>query len=306
MGEAGRRGEAHLWLVLEEALAAVQETGGASAVREVQRHVGYIAQALVVAGAIHCNVADAISQEFDDALVARRLLAAGSFRGQAYPVEHAASIVMPSPTGAATWLEAEIERHIDLVADFDPLMRPEAGETAIRILEGPLRAFEAAEVAGAARPLVLDLAASLMAAGFDAGPARTSDGRVRRDWVRFLRERPPPLAEHAIDADVRELDEGLGLLRGASVKVSGATLTRDRLDLQITIGRSGEVDPPATWFVRALDSRGRLHLGQPQRHRGAPTRTLTFPLRPGLQGEAQKVEIRVTAGSDRVEATIAL
>jgi hypothetical protein len=309
---AARRGEAHLWLLLEEALVAAGR-GGAEP-WDVQRHFRYVADAMATAGVVPAALARHLEHELDDALVVRRLVPAASFFG-ADPDEGAAAGAAADQhhgpvDGAVVWLEAEIERHLDLLADFDAVTRPDAGADTLRIVAAPARAFEVAGVLGSAgRALLDDLAASVLAAGFDAGRAPHGDGRVRRDWVRFLRDRPPPLpASFEPDKSVHPRTVLGTLADGRPVRVDEVAWTAAAVSLTVTM--RGEdpfaVNERVPIQARILDPRGHLHLGQPTRSFKDGGTSATFLLRPGLEDGVANVQVRVTSRGRKVEGTVAL
>lgn len=307
-GSAARLAEAHLWLLLEEAVVGISR-GGAQ-VDEVRRNFRAVGQALAGAGVIDGSISRYIAGELDDVLAVRRLVPLATFRGAPPPLP-----VEPpdAPRDAvAVWLEAEIERHLDLVAGFDPAEQPGAGADALRILSGPVRAFEAARVLGPAKALVSELAAALVDAGYDAGrnPAAAPTGheRNRPQWVAFLRRRPRPLPEHFEPDDAREPDAVIGEIDGHTLRVTRISWTADVLEVVASV-RSPAIDLAdvyRTWACRAVNDRGGLHLGQPvaQRHdAGAAAR---FLLRPGLLSPSTRLDVRVTSGGRRADAAVAL
>lgn len=303
---ADRRGEAHLWLLLEEALVAVRR--GGSDVWDVRRNFVAVAQALAATGLVPAAVARALGGELDDALALRRLLEPSAFTARPFPFDDAAAGAEPVSGGVAVWLEAEVERHLELVSAFDPATRPDAGASALRVLGGPVRAFESAGALGSARRLVDDLAASLASAGFDTGRVRPgSEGRVRREWVRYLRERPSS-APGAAPPQVRVPRIALGELSGRVVRVDHVGWTATEIDVRVTArsatGPGREDWTP--WHARVLDRRGRLHLGPPTTSLFDGGSRAHFRLRPGLPADADRVDLRITAGAARVEGTVLL
>ena len=312
MSTATRRGEAHLWLLLEEALVAVGR-GGADP-WAVQRNFRYVADAMAHAGTLPPAITQAIKHELDDALVVRRLLPAASFHGDPYDIEDGQRDEhehdRPSD-GANVWFEAEIERHLDLLAAFDPATRPDAGAETIRILAAPARAFEAAGVLGATgRALVADLVASIADAGFDPGRGTPGDGRVRREWARFLRDRPPPLPEPFEPTRAVHPRAPLGAVGEHTLRADGVAWNHDALELTVSFRRPDgiAVTDRTPWLARAVDHRGRLHLGQPTRsHRDGGTAAV-FTLRPGLddgQGHGT-LDVRLTNRGRKVEGRVEL
>lgn len=307
-GSAARLAEAHLWLLLEEAIVGIRR--GGARVDEVRRNFRAVGAALAGAGVIDGSISRHLAMELDDVLAVRRLVPVAAFQGAPAP---APAEPPDAPRDAVpVWLEAEIERHLDLVAGFDPAEHPGAGADALRILSGPVRAFEAAGVLGSAKSLVTELAAALADAGYDAGrnPATAPTGheRNRPQWVAFLRRRPRPLPEHFDPDDVREPGAAIGEIDGRTLRITKISWTADVLEVVASV-RSPAIDLAdvyRTWSCRAVNDRGGLHLGQPvaQRHdAGAAAR---FLLRPGLLSAAARLDLRVTSGGRRVDAVVPL
>lgn len=311
---ADRRGEAHLWLLFEETLADVVRQGraGQGPARrqrawESRRNYGYVAGALAAAGTVSVPVAAALLRELDDALVLRGLVELDHFGGRAFPVEQAAT-PPPAPAGGPqVWLEAEIERHLDLLGSMAPGERPEAGGEVLRILSGPIRAFAAAGAGEPCARLVEQLAASLDAAGFDVGDLVTDPLVARPEWVRFLHERPIPRPASGPVAHRRELREAMGRLGGHQVVLAGLGWSPDRLDVSMLVRppRGGEADHGSQGLrVRALDDEGRLHLGQVGEISAAGE--VLVHLRPGLGPAAASLQLRVTAGGECLSTGLVL
>ena len=308
MSTPARRGEAHLWLLLEEALLSVVR-GGAEP-WDVQRHFRYVAGAVALAGVVPTAVARSLERELDDALVVRKLVPAASFSGDEGVGDDERPEAPHSPNdGAVVWLEAEIERHLDLLATFDPATRPDAGADALRIVAAPARAFEVAGVLGTGgKALLNDLTASVAAAGFDTGRSVQGDGRVRRDWVRFLRDRPKPIpAPFEPDKAVRVRAE-LGSIDGQTIRVDEVAWTDDAVALTVSLRGADplRVAERPTLHARMVDPRGHLHLGQPTRSYQGGGTSATFHLRPGLEPGAALLQVRVTSGGRKVEGTVTL
>ena len=306
MSTAARRGEAHLWLLLEEALVAVGR-GGAEA-WDVQRHFRYVADAVAIAGVVPSATTQALKHELDDALVVRRLVPAASFLG-AEPTDAPSAGSDAPGDGAIVWLEAEIERHLDLLASFDPATRPDAGAETIRILAAPGRAFEAAGVLGAAgKALLADLTATVAAAGYDTGRTVTGDGRIRRDWVRFLRDRPaeiPAAFEPAKSVRPRTV---VGAIEGQTIRVDEVAWTEDAIELTIALRGADRfsITDRGSLQARAVDGRGHLHLGQPTRSVKDGGTAAVLLLRPGLEDGTTALQVRITSRGQRVEGQVAL
>jgi hypothetical protein len=266
------------------------------------------------------GVAERLRSELDDALVVRGLVPPASFAA----VEHGAGEdgeddddEAAAPSGAvdgSVWLEAELERHLGLLADHDPAKDPGAGAEAMRILSGPLRALEAADALGGAKPLLADFAASVTAAGYDAGPSMP-DGRVRREWVRFLRDRPAPWADVPPAAtDLQRPDAVLGELLGRIVRVDELAWSPGELGIHVALRprqpRAGgpvlDPDETAAWSLRAIDDRGRLHLGPSMPPIAEAGGGIRFRLRPGLTDGVHRLDLRLSARGRRLEGSVPL
>lgn len=310
MSTAVQRGEAHLWLLLEEALVAVGR-GGADP-WDVQRHFRYVADAMSLSGVVPRAIARTLRLELDDALAVRRLVPAATFLADEQPIDDEARAAHRGPAdGALVWFEAEIERHLDLLAAHDPAVRPDAGGETLRILAAPARAFDAAGVFGAeGKGLVADLTASIADAGFDPGRATPGDGRVRRDWVRFLRDRPPPFPDPFEPGKSVQPRAILGTIGDRTVRVDEVAWTEGALELRVALrgtdGFTVDVLEQPPWCARVLDHRGRVHLGQPSRSSDQGGTATTFRLRPGLEDGVSVLQVRISSRGWKVEGQVAL
>lgn len=330
-GSSARRGEAHLWLLLEEALTSIRR-GGAS-VDEVRRNVHAVTGALAAAEVVPPGVARRIEGEFGNLLAVRGLTPlAGFLAHDPDPVSEAVTVVAPGPAvqaphdGARIWLEAEIGRHLDLLAAFDPATRPSAGTEAMRILAGPVRAFLAARALDRpGRALVDDFAASLVDVGYEvrrpssttAGSGKEREGRPRAEWAAYLRQELAPPSDE-FEADVTHpLDVNLGEVRpGLSVHLTRVAWTPEALEIIARIRHVGldlaagtlpvqvALDLDASWSCRMTDELGALHLGQPTRARFDGGRATRFRLRPGLPDGATTFELVIAVGGRQVAATV--
>jgi hypothetical protein len=306
------RAEAHLWLLLEEALVAVGRAG--QDVWEVQRQFRYVTDALLAVGVIRPPVALHLRHQLDDALVVRRLIPPASFADVDRDLSASADDVADAAEAdASIWLEAELERHLDLLASYDPTTDPQAGAEAMRILTGPVRALEAAGALGAAKPLVADFATSIAAAGFDPGshhPPTNESGRVRREWVRFLRDRPGPWPDLPQPAEVRHPKLLLGHLCHRAVRIDELSWSEVEVGVRLTLHPVGQatidVAGRVPWSMRVIDDRGRLHLGHPLPPIALGPSGPGFRLRPGLAAGVQRVDVRITAQGARLEGSIPL
>lgn len=277
---------------------------------ETQRQFRYVADAMASSGTLPTSITQAVKRELDDALVVRGLVPAASFLGATYEVDEAQRDAHHGPgDGAVVWLEAELDRHLDLLAAHHPTTRPDAGAEALRILAAPARAFEAAGVLGAAgRALVADLVASIAAAGFDPGRTASPDGRVRREWVRFLRDRPAPFPEPFEPAKSVRPRTPLGLVGDHALRMDEVAWNEDGLELSVSFRRGDgiAVTDRTRWLARAVDHRGRLHLGQPTRsHRDGGT-SAVFALRPGLDDGGTVLHVRLSNNGRKIEAKVSL
>lgn len=310
MSTPARRGEAHLWLLLEEALVAVTRGRGDPA--ETQRHFRYVADAMAVAGVLPASITQSLKHELDDALVVRKLVPAASFLGAPHELDDTERDAHHGPVdGPVVWLEAEIERHLDLLAGYDPGVRPDAGAETLRILAAPARAFDASGVLGASgKALVADVTTSIAAAGFETGRTPPGDGRVRRDWVRFLRDRPDPLPDPFEPAKSVTPRAVLGELGDRTVRIDEVAWTEQAMELVVglpgTAGFLVDDVPQAPWQARVLDARGRLHLGQPVRPYRGGGNSARFLLRPGLEDGVTALQVRVARLGRKVEGPVAL
>lgn len=307
-----RRGEAHLWLLLEEALVAVR--GTAVEPWEAWRNFRAVADALVDVGALDTDVGEALVGELDDALALRGVIPAGAFTAAPWPpleVLTAPRATAPPADAATVWLEAEIERHLDLFASFGPDARAWAAADMLRILGGPVRAFGAVGLLPAAEGtrVLDDLTATLAAAEVDPGRPVEPDAGVRGPWLAFLQGRPAPLPEPFTPTERRLTRDVLGELpSGEVVRLDGLAWGDGALEVGVAIrrGAGGLAARDRTpWSVRVLDDLGHLHLGQPAVLRvGAAG--CRVALRPGLDPGVTRLEVRVTHGPHRVEGAVAL
>lgn len=299
-----RRGEAHLWLLLEEALAEVRATDGGGR-WQVQQGFRLVVDALAAAGAVPPAVGKAIADELDDALAVRGLALVGSFRGRPFPVDEAVGAAGGSAAAATTWFEAEIDRHLDLLADFDVVLRPDAGREALHVLGGPVRAFEAAGVVGSTRHLLADVAASLGAAGFDVGPL--VGGEERRAWVAFLKDQPGSLAMAEPD-QFREVRQPVGEVAGRSVTVTSVAWSPVVVQVRTTVrSPSGiGIEDGAPWSARVIDEGGHLHLGQPTMATSDGGSAAVFRLRPGFRQPPSRLELTITSRGTSAATTVEL
>lgn len=306
-----RRGEAHLWLLLEEALRIVRGTDVEP--WEAWRNYRAVADALVAVGAVEAEVAEALVGELDDALAVRGVIPAGAFgAGPWADVDVLARARAPVPPEAArVWLEAEVERHLDLFASFGTGARGWAAADMLRILAGPVRAFAAAGLLRSVEEarLLDDVAATLAAAGVDPGRPVDPGAVAHPAWLGFLRSEPRPLPDVHEPTERRRAWVALGATPdGDTVRVDEVAWSERAIDVTVTVRRSSSRvvrDDRTPWSLRLVDGDGGLHLGQPAILR-AGAGVLPFSLRPGLAAGPQRLEARVTHGGACVEGTVAL
>ncbi len=302
-----RRAEAHLWRLLEESLDAVRR--GTVEVWEAWRSYRAVADALVAIDAIGPEVADALVSELDDAFAVRGLVPAGAFSASPWPDVAVLTASHPAVgASASNWLEAEVERHLDLFVSFPVEAQARAAQDLLRILGGPIRAFAAV---GALEDVNDDLlgvvAASLEAVGIDAGRAVPLATAAREDWVTFLRARPGPVPHPHEPDDVHRPGVTLGALGAWNVRVDSVAWSPEAVGLVVAVrsdGPRGGRNEARPWHVRAVDDRGHLHLGQPVVLR-AGSGSLRVALRPGLSRDVRRLDVRVTLGGRRVEGVVA-
>ncbi|MDP9441840.1 MAG: hypothetical protein M3P34_06640, partial [Actinomycetota bacterium] len=177
---------------------------------EARRNYDYVAGALAASGLVAPAVAAALRHELQDALVVRGLAPVSEFGGRTFPADQATA-TRPAPAGRPeVWLEAEIERHLGLLAAFAPGDPHPAGAETLRILAGPVRALVAAGAGEACLALLDQLAASLAAAGFETEKADADPLAARPEWARFLHERPIPGHDDQPLAHARRLAMAMG------------------------------------------------------------------------------------------------
>ncbi len=323
---AGRRaGEAHLWLLFEESIASARRQAASDpSAWEARRSFHDAAEALVAVGAVAPATADAIAQELDDALALRGHLPASEFSGAAFPEGTGPAspangdprVGVPGSTraqgskarAAEVWLEAEIVRHLDLLAGMDAESRRVAGAQSLTLLRGPARALAAWSGRTDADDLVRELAASLAAAGLVSESVATPP---RPAWVRLLRlPALPPPSGHPPTAG-RDLRVPLGSLAGAPATLTRVAWSADAVELRVRtaaaagLARSPLEGPrarPPRWLARVVEPVAGLHAGQAGRRTGDE---VVFNLRPGLREVAAAITVTVTAGPDAATVEVA-
>ena len=258
-------------------------------------------------------MADALSSELDDVLAVRGVTLASAFSGAPWPeleVLRRRPDPPPSPGAARAWLEAEAERHLDLFVNFNAEARAWAARDLVRIIGGPVRAFEAVGLLAPADATALrdEIVSSLHAAGVDPGQPAEPEVPPRAEWVEFLRARPGPIPEPFEPAHTRTTSLTIGQVRGAHVRLTTVAWNADAIRLDLTTRRAdatGALPSAAPLHARLLDDAGRLHLGQPETRRRDVGVVHLF-LRPGLADDVRGFELRLTKGGDRVEASVPL
>lgn len=304
-----RRAEAHLWLVLEEAVATVR--GAEVTPWEAWRNFLAVVDALVVTGALDDEVGDALVSELEDALALRGVVPAGVFSAAPWPDLDVLTRPRPAlPAGAAlVWLEAEIERHLDLFASFGDEARAWAAADLVRIVGAPVRAFLAVGLLAEGEDRILEsVVATLAAAGVDPGRPVDPDAIARPAWVDFLVSKPEALPEPHRPAAARQPRVALGRLAGAELRLDAVSWSPVAVELEVAARvrpASGAPDSRVPWSARLVDDLGVLHLGQPVTLRRG-SGSLDFTLRPGLGPDVQSIELRLTRGGERLDATVAL
>ena len=280
---------------------------------EAWRSFRAIADALVATDTLDAAVADALVSELDDALAVRGIIPPGAFSAAPWPDLEVLRRPCPTPPAGAAraWLEAEIDRNLDLFASFTADAQPWAARDLLRIVGGPVRAFESVGLlASKDGPALLDeVVASLVAAGVDCGRAAPAGTEPRAEWVDFLRARPAPLPEPFEPDEARRPDRTLGTLAGTTNRLVAVAWSADAVRLELTVRPpSGEVTGGGTTaplHARAVDDAGRLHLGQPVTAR-RPSGTVHVFLRPGFGPDVRGFDLRLTKGGERLDGSVAL
>jgi hypothetical protein len=293
---ADRRGEAHLWLVLEEALASATHAGDEHGVWDARRSFRPVADALMVVGAVEPSRAEAIVAELDDALAVRGLTVAHSFGGRAFPAWDPDR--QPVRRRGDGWLEAEIEHHLDLVADIQPGANPMLGMRVLEVLGPAVRALQAAGALPHGPARLADVAATFHAAGFFVDAPL---GEADRGWLGFLRSRPAPLTGATEPAASVDLEVAVGTMAGRPVVVRKVAWSESVLELDVDAPELPDTSLSTVgWRCSVFDDAGRLHLGQVgiRRGEGGP---VVFRLRPGLMAGVSSMSVRITRGSERIE-----
>ena len=297
-----RRGEAHLWLVLEEALGAARGAADADGVLDARRMFRNVADALIVCGAIEQARAEALVQELDDTLAVRGLLSPRFFWARPFPVwEPEAQPVRRRGDG---WLEAEIEHHLDLVVDLEPVVTSAVARRVLEMLRPAERALQSAGSLPHGTTRLADLAATFVALGLEVdGPFGDAD----KGWLGFLRDRPSPLTETMESVASTVVRAPLGTLDGRPVVVQRLAWSEAVLEISVEIP---DLEASSlfgfAWRCSAFDDAGRLHLGRFDASSDDPANPVVFRLRPGLMAGVSSLSVRVTHRAERLEEQISL
>ena len=268
---------------------------------DARRAFRTVADALIVVGAIEPRRADAVVFELDDALAVRGLLPPQNFGGRAFPSWEPE--LQPVRRRGDGWLEAEIEHHLDLVVDIDPVAQVGLGQRVVDVLGPAVRALQACGALPHGPARLSDVAATFQAAGF---PVDGPIGEADRGWLGFLRDRPAPITSSLEPVASVPAKVVLGTVRGEPVTVRRVAWSEALLQVEVdapVLDDSASVSLP--WRCSVFDDAGRLHLGQPgiRRDFDGP---YVFRLRPGLMAGVSSLSVRVTRGSERLEEQVTL
>ncbi len=301
---ADRRAEAHLWLLLEDVLRSVRR--GHVEAWEGRRVFGATIDALAEVGVLPRAVGEALVAEFDDVLAVRGQLPVLVLTAARWNVDQPAARAgdaSVAPDAGAVWLEADIERHLGLLAGFPSAQRPRAAAELLRIVGGPARAFDAVGLRGGL-DLLDELDASLREAGLTE-PTSEATAPARPEWTAYLASTTSPSEVVAASpADVAVVRTDLGALGGWTVTVREVRRRPGGVEVEVGLRPLGESPgtDAALWHIRGRDPEGHLHLGGPvvRGHR----RTLLFELTPTLGDDVRSLDLRVTHRGSRVEGRV--
>jgi hypothetical protein len=304
-----RRGEAHLWLLLEEALvearyvANAAHAAGASGsaaiaeVEEVRRAFEGVASALADVGAVARPLARHIVSELHVALTVRGLLGDESRLTWSDPPPLATTETPVRQRGDG-WLESTIEQHLDLIVDLPPTH--DVGGRVLANLAPRVRALRAVGSIRSGRRLD-DLAATLAVTGYAAPGSAPEKGEVDKGWLSFLEARPRLLTQADQPTVSRTIGSELGVVEGAAVTLRALSWSTDVLQVDVAV-------PPhlsgMRWLASAYDDSGQLHLGQPGFRAGPDG--VSFGLRPGVRDTVRTLSLRVTYGATRLDEQVTL
>jgi len=296
-----RRGEAHLWLLLEEALAdarAAHASGTRGDVDEVLRRFDGVVNALSDVGAVARPLARHIADELEVALTVRGIVEGRSFLWRDPPALQPED--RPVRQRGDGWLEAMIEQQLDVVVDVTPATH--IGERVIANLTPQVRALRAVGSLKSSRRLE-DLAATLAAAGYAPPPAAGARGEVDKGWLSFLEARPRPLTGEDRPAAAKAITYELGHVDRGAVTLTELAWSTDLLRVELT---APTYVARKRWTASAFDDSGQLHLGQPALDGGGNTGALVFDLRPGLRDTVRTLSLRVTHEATRLDEQVSL
>lgn len=304
-----RRGEAHLWLLLEETLvearyvanaahaAGATEAAAIAEVEEVRRGFEGVANALADVGAVARPVARHIASELHVALTVRGLLGEDSRLAWSDPPP-LATTGNPVRQRGDGWLESTIEQHLDLIVDLPPTH--EVGGRVLANLAPRVRALRAVGSIRSGRRLD-DLAATLAVAGYAAPGSAPAKGEVDKGWLSFLEARPRLLTQSDQPTATRSMDDELGRVDGCTITLRSIAWSTDVLQVDVSVPGHLAV---RRWLASAYDDSGQLHLGQPGFRAG--TDCVSFGLRPGLRDTVRTLSLRVTYEATRLDEQVIL
>ena len=268
---------------------------------DARRAFRTVADALIVVGAIEPGRAEAVVFELDDAMAVRGLIPSHNFGGRQFPSW--APELQPVRRRGDGWLEAEIEHHLDLVVDIDPMQQRGLGQRVVDVLAPAVRALQACGALPHGPARLSDVAATFQAAGFPVGGPI---GEADRGWLGFLRDRPAPLTSTLEPVASVPANTVLGTIKGEPVTVRRVAWSEALLQVEVdapVLDESSVVSLP--WRCSVYDDAGRLHLGQAgvRRDFDGP---YVFRLRPGLMAGVSSLSVRVSRGSERLEDQVSL
>ena len=268
---------------------------------DARRAFRTVADALIVVGAIEPTRAEAVVFELDDAMAVRGLVPAQNFGGRQFPAW--APELQPVRRRGDGWLEAEIEHHLDLVVDIDPVQHRGLGQRVVDVLAPAVRALQACGALPHGSARLADVAATFQAAGL---PVSGPIGEADRGWLGFLRDRPAPLTSSLEPVATVPAKVVLGTIKGEPVTVRRVAWSEALLQIEVdapVLDESSVISLP--WRCSVFDDAGRLHLGQAgvRRDFDGP---YVFRLRPGLMAGVSSLSVRVTRGSERLEDQVSL
>jgi len=268
---------------------------------DARRAFRTVADALIVVGAIEPSRAEAVVFELDDAMAVRGFISPSNFGGRPFPAW--APEQQPVRRRGDGWLEAEIEHHLDLVVDIDPVQQRGLGQRVVDVLGPSVRALQACGALPHGPARLADVAATFHAAGFPVGGPM---GEPDRGWLGFLRDRPAPITSGLEPVASTSTDVTVGTVKGEPVIVRRVAWSESLLQIEVdapVVDDSSIVSLP--WRCSVFDDAGRLHLGQAGLRRDFDG-PYVFRLRPGLMAGVSSLSVRVTRGCERLEDQVRL